>query len=404
MSMLETAYASIRRAAKHAGLSDEDTKNLLTCKAEHDFTISVNGEALRAYRMQHSDARGPFKGGIRFHPDVSEDEVRALATLMSFKTAAVDIPLGGGKGGVAYDPRKKDDTFNEEVSRKYVQYLQEFIGPDKDVPAPDMNTNAKIIDWMVDEYSHLTGDDTKASFTGKSIENGGCEGREAATGRGGMIALREYIAAHPELKTPLTVAVQGIGNVGFYFAQFAAAELPIKIVAISNSKKTVVVKDFQNNATSLDFSEKTYSPTVIDEIAGDGTEEIASEDILNLTVDVLVCAAMESVVTEENHKSIQAHTILELANGPVDDTAFLALEKRNVTCIPDIIANAGGVIVSYLEWRQNLDDEHWNAKKVNAKLDEIITSAIQETLKFSDSESITLRDAAFTIATKRLTS
>jgi len=402
--MLETAYASIRRAAKHAGLSDEDTKNLLTCKAEHDFTISVNGEALRAYRMQHSDARGPFKGGIRFHPDVSEDEVRALATLMSFKTAAVDIPLGGGKGGVAYDPRKKDDTFNEEVSRKYVQYLQEFIGPDKDVPAPDMNTNAKIIDWMVDEYSHLTGDDTKASFTGKSIENGGCEGREAATGRGGMIALREYIAAHPELKTPLTVAVQGIGNVGFYFAQFAAAELPIKIVAISNSKKTVVVKDFQNNATSLDFSEKTYSPTVIDEIAGDGTEEIASEDILNLTVDVLVCAAMESVVTEENHKSIQAHTILELANGPVDDTAFLALEKRNVTCIPDIIANAGGVIVSYLEWRQNLDDEHWNAKKVNAKLDEIITSAIQETLKFSDSESITLRDAAFTIATKRLTS
>lgn len=402
MGMLETAQASITRAALQLGLDAATLEQILTAEREHDLELTVEGEVLKAFRVQHNSQRGPFKGGVRFHPEVHLDEVRALATLMSFKTAAVDIPLGGGKGGVAYDPRQRDDSFNEKVSREYVRALAEHIGPNKDVPAPDVNTDAKIIDWMVDEFSAITGDETRASFTGKSLHKGGSAGREAATGRGGVIALREYIAAHPELPKPLTVAVQGIGNVGFFFAHIAQAELPVRIVAVSNSRTCVAVKDFAQNTNALDFSHKLFSREVIYELENEQTEQLAGNAILSLNVDVLVFAALGDVLNEHNQATVSARILLELANGPVDSEAHRLLEERGVVSMPDIVANAGGVIVSYLEWRQNLSGETWSEEKVNSELDRILNAATNNMITRAAHDAISLREAAFVIALERL--
>ncbi len=402
MGMLETAQASIRRAAAQIGIDDSDLDRVLTPEQEHDLNLEVDGETLRAFRVQHNSQRGPYKGGVRFHPEVHLDEVRALATLMSFKTAAVDIPLGGGKGGVAYEPRDHDDSFNEKVAREYVRALAEHIGPSKDVPAPDVNTSAQTIDWMVDEFSKITGDETKASFTGKSLGNGGSRGREAATGRGGVIALREYIAAHPELDTPLTVAIQGIGNVGFFFAQIAEAQLPVQIVAVSNSRKCVVVKDFADNENKLEFADKKFSRDVIFELESDQTEECDGAEILSLDVDVLVFAALGDVIDETNQSEVKAPILLELANGPLDDRSHTLLTKRGTVSIPDIIANAGGVIVSYLEWRQNLSHESWDEERVNNELDRILSHATNAMIERAKQDGTSLREAAFVIALERL--
>ena len=402
MGMLETAQHSITQAAKQLGVNEARLAQLISSEHEHDMQLEVEGEVLQAYRVQHNSQRGPYKGGIRFHPEVNIDEVRALATLMSFKTAAVNIPLGGGKGGVVYDPRTHSDSFNEAVSREYVRQLAEHIGPDKDVPAPDVNTNSQTIDWMVDEFSKLTGDTTRASFTGKSLDNGGSEGREAATGRGGVIALREYIAAHPELSLPLTVAVQGIGNVGFFFAQIAEEQLPVRIVAVSNSRSTLQVKDFENNDKSLSLKGKKPSRNIIDELTSTETVSGPSTDILTLDVDVLVFAALGDVLDETNQSIVKASILLELANGPIDSAAHDALAARGVVSLPDIIANAGGVIVSYLEWRQNLDGETWSEEKVNGELDRILSVATKDMIERAKVEKITLREAAFVIALERL--
>jgi len=262
MNMLESAETMIRRAAKRVGLSAAETDDVLKPMYEHHFEITVDGVTHQAYRVQHNNARGPFKGGIRFHPHVDKNEVRALATLMSLKCAAVDIPLGGGKGGVAFDPRLYDDKHVEEVSRQFVWGLKDVIGPELDVPAPDVNTDDKIIGWMVDEYEKLTGDTTHASFTGKSIAQGGSEGRAEATGRGGVIALREYCKAKGVPTKGLTVAVQGIGNVGFYFAQIAQEELGVKIVAAANSRQMI------ENPDGLDFKGLEFDRDVLAKLDG----------------------------------------------------------------------------------------------------------------------------------------
>lgn len=393
MNMLESAEALIRRSAGKLGWSDDDVDELLTPQQVHEFEVCVGEICHQAYRVQHSNKRGPYKGGIRFHPHVDKDEVRALATLMSIKGAAVDIPMGGGKGGVAFDPREFDDSHIEEVARKYVRALQEHIGPDKDVPAPDVNTDGQVIDWMVDEYELLTGDTTKASFTGKKIAHGGSEGREAATGRGGVIALREYCKAHDIETIGLTVAVQGVGNVGFYFAQLAQKELGVKVVAAANSKVT------KYNPDGLDFSGLAFSRTIMDELTG---EERPSNEIIQVNADVLVFAALGDVIDAENQGDIQADVVLELANGPVDDEALQQLEARDVRVIPDVIANAGGVIVSYLEWQQNRAGEHWSEQTVNEKLDEILSNAMHEAADRSKRDNIPLKEAAFIIALERL--
>jgi len=394
--MLDTAHDMITRAAEKLNFTKEQTDAVLEIDNLHKATITTDAGTYDAFRFQHSDKRGPYKGGIRFHPQVNEDEVKALATLMSIKAAAVDIPMGGGKGGVVIDAKNASDEELEAVARGFVKEFHQHIGPDRDVPAPDVNTDARIIDWMVDEYEKQSGDTTKASFTGKSLDNGGSEGRAAATGRGGMIALREYARANDIDTNGLKVTVQGIGNVGFYFAQLAQAELGIKIVAVSNSSSTLVKAD------GFDFGGLEFSRGVADELKSVADEVLSPDDILSVDTDVLVLAALEDAVNGTNQAQITATTVVELANGPLDTSALDALEGRGVSVIPDVIANAGGVIVSYLEWKQNKAGEHWDEAHVNDEMEQIMASAMQAAAARADNEGVNLKQAAFMIALERL--
>lgn len=398
--MLETTHAAILKAAKKLGLDEIEAIKLIDIDNEHQFDIRLdNGQTYKAYRIQHSNKRGPYKGGIRFHPNVDLDEVRALATLMSFKTAAVGLPLGGGKGGVAVNPRELSSSQLEELSRKYVQHLHPHIGPDKDVPAPDVNTDPSIIDWMADEYEKITGDKSRAAFTGKSIGKGGSMGRDAATGRGGIIALRTLLAHLGENKQ-LTYAVQGFGNVGSFFASIAQAEQPDwKLVAASDSSGAVYSPNGLDAEELKQFKESggRFSDY------GKGTaQKLSGEEIISLEVDVLVLAALENAVNESNSKNVKARIIVEMANGPISHEAFEALDSKALI-IPDIIANAGGVIVSYLEWLQNKNDEKWSEDKVNKKLEEYMTAAVDKLYKTYKDKKVSLKDAAFMNAISELT-
>lgn len=394
--MLEHAHDLIRRAGTKLGWSDDQIDDLLTLDHEHRSVLEVDGKAYDAYRMQHSNARGPYKGGIRFHPEVNEDEVRALATLMSVKTAAVAIPMGGGKGGVVIDAKNTPKATLEAVSRAYVRAFAPHLGPDIDVPAPDVNTDNQTIDWMVDEYETLSDDRSKASFTGKSMGMGGSEGRVVATGLGGVIALREYCKARGIDTNGLTVAVQGIGNVGFYFAQLAEAHLGVRVVALSNSSNTFI------NHQGFGLADLAFSRDVKVAFAERASEVLGPQEILGQNVDVLVLAALEDVLNADNQAVVHASTVLELANGPLDTPALDALTARGVVVIPDVVANAGGVIVSYLEWKQNKAGEHWPEAMVLAELDRLMTSAMQKTAQTAEQYHTNLSEAAYIVALARL--
>lgn len=394
--MLNHTQDLIRRAATRLGWDDAQTDAFLQLDHEHEANLEVNGQHYPAFRMQHNNSRGPYKGGIRFHPDVDDDEVRALATMMSIKTAAVVIPMGGGKGGVVIDAKTASPELLEQISRAYVQAFSAHLGPDTDVPAPDVNTDATIIDFMVDEFEKITGDTSKASFTGKSMDNGGSEGRTEATGRGGVIALREYCRAHQIDPAGLTIAVQGIGNVGFYFAKIAEAELGASVVAVGNSHATYVAPD------GFEFKDLSFSRHVADQLAEQATETASSDAVLSAQADVLVLAALGDVVDGDNQSAIRASLLLELANGPLDTVALDALEARQVHVIPDIVANAGGVIVSYLEWAQNKAGEHWSEQKVNAELDRLMSAALDATFQTADEYETTLTEAGYIVALKHL--
>jgi glutamate dehydrogenase (NADP+) len=394
--MLDHAHDMISRAADRLGLSDDQKTELLELDGLHTATIKTDQNEYQAFRFQHSSKLGPYKGGIRFHPQVNEDEVKALATLMSIKGAAVNIPMGGGKGGVIIDAKNASDDELEAVARGFVKEFHEKIGPDTDVPAPDVNTDSRIIDWMVDEYEQQSGDTSRASFTGKSLAGGGSEGRTAATGRGGMIALREYCAANGIDTHGLTIAVQGIGNVGFYFAQLAASELGASIVAVANSRKTYI------KHAGFDLSGMEFSRTIGDEFEAQADETVDAQAILGAQADVLVLAALEDAVNGDNQSEVKASVVVELANGPLDTAALDALEARGVHVLPDVIANAGGVIVSYLEWKQNKAGEHWDESKVNAELERILSVAMKECAERAGADRTSLKEAAFAIALERL--
>ncbi|HSW78545.1 MAG TPA: Glu/Leu/Phe/Val dehydrogenase [Candidatus Babeliales bacterium] len=396
--MLDTATKIIRDTAKKLGLSDQQTEDLISINAEHTFEIGLSdGSKHQAYRIQHSNKLGPYKGGIRFHPQVNLNEVRALATLMSFKTAAIGIPLGGGKGGIRVNPKELSIESLQELSRKYVQSLYKNIGPDKDVPAPDVNTNSQIIDWMVDEYENLTGDKSHASFTGKSIQKGGSLGREAATGRGGVIVLRE-ILKRLSIKGQVTYAVQGWGNVGSFFSLVAEHDIKNwKLVAATDSSGGV-------------YEPNGISPTKADRFKKENGrlinwglgKKISNEELVGLNVDVLVLAALEDSVNEANVSNVKSKIVLELANGPVSYQAYKYLEKNKILDVPDILANSGGVAVSYLEWLQNRQGEHWEEAKVNQELERILVVATDKILARMKNNSLTLKEAAFGEAIDKL--
>jgi glutamate dehydrogenase/leucine dehydrogenase len=398
--MLDTAKQLIRDAGKKLGLSEEQIEQLINTDAEHNFEIELsNGSKHQAYRVQHSNKLGPYKGGIRYHPQVDYDEVRALATLMSFKTAVAGIPMGGGKGGVTVDPKQLSKEALEELSRKYVRGLHEHIGPDKDVPAPDVNTNAQIIDWMVDEYETISGDTTKASFTGKSIKNGGSLGRDAATGRGGVIVLRE-ILNKLSINQPITYAVQGWGNVGSFFTLVAEAEHPDwKLVAATDSSGGIYDA---NGYSAKDLNDyKTAGGKLANFETG---KKISNEDLIDLDVDVLVLAALENSVNDQNVGNIKAKIVLEMANGPVSYDAYKFLSSKDVKVVPDILANSGGVIVSYLEWYQNKHNEHWTEDKVNKELEKYLVKATDQVYSLARKDHLTLKEAAFAAAITKLNS
>ncbi len=398
--MLETVHALIKKTAKQLGLSEQQLELLLKFDAEHTFEINLSdGKTFPAFRVQHNNKRGPYKGGVRFHLEVNIDEVRALATLMSLKTAAVGLPLGGAKGGVAVNPRELSGVQLEELARQYAAHLAPHIGPKVDIPAPDVNTDSRIIDWMVEEYETLTGDNSHASFTGKSLSKGGSLGREAATGRGGVTVLARLLELLHKDSSSLTYAIQGYGNVGAFFGTVAQHEQSNwKLIAASDSRSGVY------NEAGLDAHDLFNFKASGGSLANyKGARRVSNNDLFGLDVDALVLAALGDVITPKNMEGVKVTYIVEMANGPVDNKAYQYLTNKGVIIVPDIVANAGGVIVSYLEWWQNMNKVRFSEKEVNRRLKTYLTEATDAMYHYSRKYKVSLTEAALAIAIKRLT-
>jgi glutamate dehydrogenase (NAD(P)+) len=388
------------RAADHIGLADEMREVLRTSYRELRVQVPVRMDdgtlrVFTGYRIQHNGARGPYKGGIRFHPNADLDEVRALAALMTWKTAVLDVPYGGAKGGVSCDPSTMSATEKERLTRRYTQMISYILGVSRDVPAPDMGTDAQTMAWMMDAYSSRYGY-TPAIVTGKPVELGGSYGREAATGRGVVYCLRE---AAKDLDLDLdgaTVAIQGFGNVGSWTARLIG-ETGARVVAVSDVKGGAHAGGGLDVQAVFDHSLETGSV-----IGAPGTHAIDNRDLLELDVDILIPAALDKVITEENAGRVHARVVVEAANHPVTPAADLALQDRDVVVLPDILVNAGGVTVSYLEWVQNIQQFRWDEPEVNAELEKKMSRAWKTVHSRSTVEGIPLRLAAFAIAVERV--
>jgi glutamate dehydrogenase/leucine dehydrogenase len=356
-------------------------------------------KTFQAFRIEHNDARGPFKGGIRFHQNVSQDEVQALATLMSLKCAVAGIPYGGGKGGIIVDPSKLTKEELKDLSVEYAKFLAPYIGPWKDVPAPDVNTDGQIMSWMLEAYEKKTGIQAPATFTGKPLELGGSLGRTEATGQGGVYVLEAYAKSKKLNVKNSTVAVQGFGNVGYYFAKIAE-ELGFKVVAISDSSSGV----YSSKGLDIDFLGKFKGKggSFKDYPLKSGTKLITNGELLELPVTVLVPAALENSITKDNMEKISAKVVFEMANGPTTSEADTYLHKKGTDVIPDILSNSGGVTVSYFEWVQNLSGYYWTKERVNEELKKTITKAFLDIDKIVKEKSISYRRAANYLSIKRI--
>jgi glutamate dehydrogenase (NAD(P)+) len=350
---------------------------------------------LHGYRVQHNGARGPYKGGVRYHPSADLEEVRALASLMTWKTALVDVPFGGAKGGVQVDPAELSKPELERLTRRYMSQVSYIVGVNRDIMAPDMNTNAQTMAWMMDAYGQRAGH-TPAIVTGKPIELGGSLGREAATGRGAIMVTNEAVRTRDQRPDGLTMAIQGFGNVGSWTARLGAEE-GCRIVAVSDVKGGIV------NQKGLDIAavmaHVQQSGSVVD---APGSEPISNEDLLELDVDILVPAALGEVITKTNADQVRAKLVVEAANHPVTPVADRILEENGVTVLPDILANGGGVTVSYFEWTQNIQQFSWPESRVNEELARHMTTAYRQVHDRAESEDTDLRHAAFAIAVERL--
>jgi len=362
----QNAMAQLEKVAKIKGFDEEFIIKLKQPDREIKISIPVKMDdgsvkIFEGYRVEYNNALGPYKGGIRYHNDTEINEVKALAFWMTLKCAVAGIPMGGGKGGVTVDPKKLSKGELERLSRGWVRKLSDILGPHKDVPAPDVNTTGEIMSWMTDEFEKITGDKTKATFTGKPIEKGGSEGRGEATGLGGFYvfnSLKKQLGLPEKCK----VVVQGFGNVGGNAAR----------IFIKNGHKVIAISDSKNAITSedgLDLEKVEVYKKSTGSLKGfPDAKNITNEELLELPCDLLIPAAFENVITNTNADKIKAKAILELANGPITPEADEILFKKNIPVIPDILANSGGVTVSYFEWEQNLKGEHWTEKEVFDKL------------------------------------
>lgn len=401
MDPFQNSVEQMNEVAELLNLSQEDFKRLVNPERVITVRFPVkmdNGETkvFLGFRSQHNNALGPYKGGLRFSPMVTESEVKALSSWMTWKCAVADIPFGGGKGGVVVDTKDLSRNELERLSKSFVRAIVDCIGENKDIPAPDMYTNSEIMDWMVSEYSKIVGKNSPASFTGKSVSNGGSEGRSEATGFGGAVILKTLAEEKGFDPKETTVAIQGVGNVGQFFAVFAE-KFGFKVVALSDSKGGVYNKEGLSIKDVVEYKEKNKT------LAGfPDASFVTNDDLLSLPVDIVVPSALENVITIENASKVEAKYIIEMANGPVTPEADKILEKKGVVSVPDILANSGGVIVSYFEWYQNMNNEKWTREDVLLKLTDKITKEFKNGLVVSRDMGISLRKAFFVVAVRRV--
>ncbi len=362
-----------------------------------------------AFRAQHNNARGPYKGGIRFHPQVTREEVVALSTWMTWKCAVTGIPYGGAKGGIAVDPTQLSEQELQRLSRAYARFVAPQVGPWVDVPAPDMNTNGQIMAWMIDELQQLqptAQENLLAAFTGKPIELGGSQGREEATGLGGVFVLEKFMKKIGKKRPQdVTIAVQGFGNVGYWFA-YHADRLGYKIVAVSDSRGGIYVENGLDPAKTLECKRDhgQLGECHCDDQGcrlGKG-QPLTNDELLELEVDVLVPAALENVINQENAAKLKAHAVLEMANGPTTPEADQILRDQKITLIPDVLANAGGVTTSYFEWVQNLQGYYWTHEEVVSKLQPLMETAFEQVWKIQEQYHVDGRTAAYMLAVKKV--
>jgi glutamate dehydrogenase (NAD(P)+) len=401
MKASESSRLYFDRAADLIDMDPSMRKMLLIPKREVQVQIPIeldNGEleTFIGYRVQHDNSRGPMKGGFRYHPHVNLDEVRSLATLMTWKTAVVNLPFGGAKGGVGVDPHQLSHRELERLTRKFIDQIHDIFGPREDIPAPDLGTNHETMAWIRSQWERYHGF-SPACVTGKPVEAYGAEGREEATGRGvGILAFKLFGRLNRKPQDT-RVAIQGFGNVGSHAAKFLH-ESEFKIVAVSD------VSGAYFRSTGLDIPRLLrYALDHHGSLAGfTEAEEISNEQLLQLDVELLVPAALGGVITKENVNGIKARIIIEGANAPIDPDADQVLQQRGVVVLPDILANAGGVTVSYFEWVQNLQYYKWSLNRVRQELDHVLTSAFDQVWQEAMEWKVNLRTAAYIIALRRV--
>jgi glutamate dehydrogenase (NADP+) len=363
-------------------------------------------EVFNGWRVQYDHSRGPCKGGIRFHPNVNEDEVTTLSFWMILKCALVNLPFGGAKGGVRVDPKALSRLELERLSRAYIRAFYDVIGPDRDIPAPDVNTNDTVMGWMADEYSEITRRQVRDIITGKPLSMGGSAGRVAATGRGALKVLNVWAEREGKKPQDMTVAVQGFGNAGYHFARLAR-DAGYRIVALSDSKGAIYSEKgldpepiWRHKNETRELKGMVYCESTV--CTEDNVDHLGNDELLALEADVMVLAALENSITEDNVESVRAGAILEVANGPVTSAADKRLAERNITVLPDVLANSGGVIVSYLEWVQNRTGDYWSEDYVNDRLARQLDEQARLCFDRAVKEGVGCRVAAYLQSVERI--
>ncbi len=397
----ELAREQLRRVATTFQIDPNLVEVLGTCKKAVEVSVPVvmddgSTRVFTGYRVTHNVARGPSKGGIRYHPDVTLDEVKALAMWMTWKCALMGIPFGGAKGGVVCNPKEMSRGELERMTRRYTSEIINEIGPEKDIPAPDVGTDGSVMAWIFDTYSMNKGHSVLGVVTGKPLTIGGSLGREEATARGALYCIRDAVAKRNRSLAGMKVAVQGFGNVGSSLARFLHEEGAV-VVAISDSTTGLY------NPKGIDVPAAIAHKREHRTLAGlRDAEAVSNDELLLLDCDILAPCALEQVITEENADKVRASIVCEGANGPVTPAADRILEERGILVLPDVLANAGGVVVSYFEWVQGLQEYFWKEVEVNAKLNDIISRAFDETWETAQSRNLPMRVAAYGLAVQRV--
>lgn len=421
-NLYSSSSEQIRQIAQKQSLDKDKLEKFLVPENIVEATLPLlkdDGSTIfvKAFRIQHNSNLGPYKGGIRIHAQVSKDEVMALSLWMSLKCAVANLPFGGGKGGIVIDPKTLSEKELERLSKEYAKSMFDVIGAHKDIPAPDVNSNPKIIQWMVDEIIKIAKEknlpipenELYATFTGKPIQNHGLTVREESTGMGGVIILLALLKKLEKNPKELSMAVQGFGNVGYHFARIAQKK-GFKILAVSDSKGGIIAKNIDAESLDIDLvanckKEKGYvagcycAGGVCDLTKG---KVITNEELLGLSVDILVPSALENVINESNMKNVKAKIIVEMANGPVSPEAYEYLSDKGAIIIPDILANSGGVVGSYIEWKQNLENTTYSNDSAFNELDEKLTTAFENVWEKSQNEKIPLRQAALVVGLEKI--